>query len=941
EWQNREIFPFMTGMSCHSARFTNPTINSLSESYFIHPMGATAYWGSSGFGYITQDFFLLEGIFTAVARDTVRSVGEATTFAKWHIWQRLGDQKRSRFVINQYTLIGDPAMDLVIPEKPELAVSAGDIKFSSNLLLTTDSTTTVSATIQNYGLVPLDSVQALVTASDPEENVLLLGQERIPPFGNVDSMSVTWNIPDEPGRYLVQVEVDPEDVIAEEDELNNRAERRVNVYASDLTLIKPLDFGVVTTPTPELVSNNSRVFSEDLVYYFEIDTSSQFNSPMLQQSPAITEGKLRTKWQPRLSLAGVYYWRVRTFDGSNYGPWQRASLSYLPESLLQWQQSHQPQFNQNLLKDVVTDASGSITLQPTRIVFEAESAGFLDGNHAFLWRNNEFFSESKRGHNLAVFDETDGRFLARSGFDTFEEVVNAEAMAQFINDLPFGRMVLAAIQDEGSASMTENAYLALESIGSALTRQVGFRDSWAIIGRKGAAIGSVPEAMSKSGQGPVAVSDTLYRFVKSGKMVSPEIGPALEWKALSLSYSDSPPDEHLTFQIVGLNAQSGIWDSLMTNISGVNQVDMSSINAKAYPKIKLVAILSTETGLNSPQLHTWALDFVPPPDLVLGKGSVAVSVDTVFGEANVAIRMQVGNFGLSSSDSFSIRLYRSGPQKNDLEFDKLRIPGIAVDEIKEYSSVLSTAGLSGKVKITVEVDSEREIPEIEEHNNSWTSQIWVARDTLAPEIRVTFDGREVGEGEFVSANPEIVAEIRDKGSLAIVDTAQIEIFLDSERVVYGTGPGQAQLIPQEGANGPDLKALVLFKPQLTEGEHILEIIAKDGLGNFSYFQNAFVVSSEFLIANVMNYPNPFVSETDFTYILTQPADRVRIKIYTISGRLIREIDLLPTRVGFNQFHWNGRDHDKDFLANGVYLYKIIARKGDQQVEIVEKFVVMR
>lgn len=43
--------------------------------------------------------------------------------------------------------------------------------------------------------------------------------------------------------------------------------------------------------------------------------------------------------------------------------------------------------------------------------------------------------------------------------------------------------------------MTEAAYLALESLGSAKTRDVGSRDSWAIIGVKGAAIGSVPELL--------------------------------------------------------------------------------------------------------------------------------------------------------------------------------------------------------------------------------------------------------------------------------------------------------------------------------------------------------------------------------------------------------------------------------------------------------------
>ncbi|MFQ6116620.1 MAG: CARDB domain-containing protein, partial [bacterium] len=458
---------------------------------------------------------------------------------------------------------------------------------------------------------------------------------------------------------------------------------------------------------------------------------------------------------------------------------------------------------------------------------------------------------------------------------------------------------------------------------------------------KGAVIGSVPEAMSKAGEGPVAVADTLYRFEKMGKMISPEIGPALVWKTLHLSYNISTPDERIKFRIIGLDLEKGTRDSLMTNISDVEQVDLSGIDAKIYQKIKLEAFLSTETGLNTPQLNDWSLDFVPPPDLVLGRGSITVSEDTVSAGTETELNVEIANFGLSPADSFTIRFLRSDLSSGDVEFNRIRVSGILTEEYRKYSTVLPTVGLTGKVKITVEVDAENEIPEINETNNSYFTNIWVARDTLLPDILVTIDGREVGEGDFVSSTPVIVAEIRDKGTASIQDTAQVTIFLDSKRVVYGTGPGQAQLIPQDISSDPDLKAIVVFTPQLSDGEHRLEFIAKDRSGNLRYFQTQILVSSEFLIANVMNYPNPFRTETDFTYILTQPADEIRIKIYTIAGRLIRELDFAPTRAGFNQVHWNGRDHDGDRLGNGVYLYKIIARRGEKQIERVEKFVVMR
>ncbi|MCH8957796.1 hypothetical protein IIA28_21150, partial [candidate division KSB1 bacterium] len=607
EWQNEKIFPFVTGMSCHSSRFANPKINSLAEEFFISPIGASAYWGSTGFGYISQDFFLLEGLLISVNRDTVRSIGEATTFAKLHLWQRLGARERSRFVIDQYALIGDPAMNLRIPRKPELAMTADDIEVGQDLLLTSDSTTTISANVYNYGLVPLDSVDVRFSVTGPNNSTEQLEEIRIQSIEIVDSVRVVWNIPEQAGSYRLQAVVDPENLIEEEDEFNNVAEKEIVVFASDLTLIKPLQFGVVTTGNPELLTNNSKVAAEEILYYFELDTTNQFNTPALQQSGSISEGELVTSWQPALSVPGAYFWRVRTFDSQNFGPWAGSSFLYSPQSPWKWQQETREQFSQNSLNKTVSTSSG-VELQKNQIVFELQSAGFNDGNHVLLIKNNEVLGQIFRGHLIAVFDQVSGDLLTIQSFDTYLDALNAEALAEFINNLSDGRIVLAAIKDEGSRAMTENAHLALESIGSAMTRQVGSRDSWALIGMKGAAIGSVPEALQKSGTGPAAVADTLFRFAKQGQMISTEIGPVLEWRSANLDFSSATAND-IEFTIFGRHKTSGQVDTLINAISGVQQIDISQIDARVFPTLHLQTSLSSEDGLVSPQLHSWSVDF--------------------------------------------------------------------------------------------------------------------------------------------------------------------------------------------------------------------------------------------------------------------------------------------------------------------------------------------
>jgi len=93
--------------------------------------------------------------------------------------------------------------------------------------------------------------------------------------------------------------------------------------------------------------------------------------------------------------------------------------------------------------------------------------------------------------------------------------------------------------------------------------------------------------------------------------------------------------------------------------------------------------------------------------------------------------------------------------------------------------------------------------------------------------------------------------------------------------------------------------------------------------------------------NVLNYPNPFDRNTHFTFHLTQPVDRVVIKIFTVAGRLIHKIEKPHLGAGFQQIFWNGRDKDGDSLANGVYLYKVIVTAQGKQKEKIEKLIVMR
>jgi len=72
-----------------------------------------------------------------------------------------------------------------------------------------------------------------------------------------------------------------------------------------------------------------------------------------------------------------------------------------------------------------------------------------------------------------------------------------------------------------------------------------------------------------------------------------------------------------------------------------------------------------------------------------------------------------------------------------------------------------------------------------------------------------------------------------------------------------------------------------------------------------------------------NYPNPFNPTTTISYQLPQ-AERVKITVYDLTGRLVRELVNENQTAGAHTVQWNGIDRNGRPAASGLYLYRIRA-----------------
>ncbi len=124
-------------------------------------------------------------------------------------------------------------------------------------------------------------------------------------------------------------------------------------------------------------------------------------------------------------------------------------------------------------------------------------------------------------------------------------------------------------------------------------------------------------------------------------------------------------------------------------------------------------------------------------------------------------------------------------------------------------------------------------------------------------------------------------------------------------------------------------------PGLEAGPHSISVSAADnfaqgvlGKKNRSTASIDFEVTSstDFALGRVYNFPNPFqpnAGGTSFVVTGLTEAARVQVKVYTVSGALVRRLEAVGG-PGQAQLAWDGRDEQGTRVANGAYLYQVVA-----------------
>jgi hypothetical protein len=203
-------------------------------------------------------------------------------------------------------------------------------------------------------------------------------------------------------------------------------------------------------------------------------------------------------------------------------------------------------------------------------------------------------------------------------------------------------------------------------------------------------------------------------------------------------------------------------------------------------------------------------------------------------------------------------------------------------------------------------------------------------DVKKPVIEITVNGRILHDNMLVPINPSLAFILQDENGIDL--TSGFNVYIDDQKL------SAEELNMPDSVQNANSVALIA-KPKLSAGEHTIRAEVTDAFGNSLEKTVSFQVSEGFDIQIFGNYPNPFEDFTVISFLIDAPyvLDDFSLKIYTVSGRQIREIKNPQgsTEIWdpwYHEIEWDGRDQDGALVANGVYFALIRAKLGEKNFE---------
>lgn len=998
EYDNWKKYPLLLANSCLSATLFEEVPTSSEQFVLVENKGTIGYLGNASLGIVgpltTYSSYLYKNL---TYKSYNQSIGQIIQNTIIDLSQHASELNED--VAMEMLYHGDPAVRINSFSFPDYAIDQSSISFIPAQVTTVTDSFDVYIEVKNIGMAIDTAFFIEIQRTFPDNISTQSYVKRIDAPLNTNTVKFTLPVDllNGVGINKLRIILDYNNEIPELDDIvNNVVDYQLYIKSTDVFPVYPYQFSVIPSMQLNLKASTSDPMSPVLPYVFELDTTDLFNSP-LKQTYTISQGGGVIEWPVNLPVINssdvdstVFYWRV-SIDSAvngNYS-WRQSSFQYI-KNKIGWGQAHFFQFENNEYKFVnysrplrqYNFVDNIVDVHAQTGVYDPEDDWTnvwykVNGSQASLWTCLQW--PNFTGMGFALFDKNNGEIIySQNGeynnvhcrsypmeaFDFYTSNITWQNRVEaFLDTIPDSTYVLGySIQNHNIENFDSTLIDAFKGIGASQIEMAENNKPYIIFGKKGWTTGMAHEELGLDVHDVIQLQDTFSVPWKNGYIISPIIGPATQWGSLHWRYKslDTIDSDVFSVSVVGLK-NTGQIDTLIYELPPViDSMDIYNlhqrIDANTYPYIKLVAKLSDELLRTAPQIDRWQVLYEGIPETALSPNIAYSFYNDSLQEGDTILfsiaTKNISDFDFPDSLLFKYWLVDRNRQVHLLDYSLKDVhpsQDIIIDSIS-FSSI----DYIGNNTLWLEVNPIDTLTgnyhQIEQYhfNNIIQIPFNVKDDKVNPMLDVTFDGVHIMDGDIVSAKPEIRISLNDENQFLLLnDTALLKIYLKApgesiEQRVYFNQNGQ-EIIHFEPASLPNNKCNIYFQPQFVEnGIYELIVQARDvsynNSGDIDY-HITFEVINEASITHLINYPNPFSTSTRFVFTLTgsEIPENFRIQIYTITGKLVKEItqdELGSIHIGRNitDYTWDGTDMYGDRLANGVYLYKVIVRLKGEEIE---------
>jgi hypothetical protein len=964
--------PMVLSMTCFTGRNAEPNLRGFGEKFVYLPnKGAIGFLGSTGWSFSGAGNEINKYVMQGFSQDTLRRMGDLVKYSSnFLIPDTISFQVRN--MMNSYNLLGDPAIKLLLPSTPEFIIGSTDYRLSNPYPLVGEN---VNLTIypKNLGLYAKDcQIRFEILRNGAQFRIK---DTTITNFEYLDTAAYSFSL-DTIGNYSLRITLDPNDQYPQEIPTNNVLNLPLPLRNISYTPLKPIYNSVITTDSVEFLGLNPQVDlrTNNVKVLLQVDTNRNFTNPLLNYSSTNISG-VATKLKYRIPLADtniVFFWRTNALINNDsagwsetmrfiYNPVVSASRMIPNDSVITLYPHLQGQFNPNEVTGLNYTGTG-YALLTSQGQLQVKSHG-NNGDEASYFRMPGYTlfidGGSNPGLNIVKARRLTGKLVEFRNF-YMNSSTSSDSVLAFLNTFDTTHYLMVAISSftQNSDSLRPDCKLKFKQFGSQMVDSVtNFASffTWAFIG----ILNSPPISGAEDFHKPHPSCLNNYcpsfatvnsTFLSTFGSINFSIGPAHRWKYFQWNRLLTTGSA-VNFNVSAIS-RTGTLVPLYQNLSNNQLVNLDTLNSFEYPDLRLTALVSidTLTGLVSPEFRALYFKYTPPCEIIPDNYSFVRSDSVVDEGKDVTISVKNYNIGFVPAGTVVYKWTANAPSGLVvLKADTVYIP-LQPDSSRTSTVTFNTEGLKDPnttidtLNINFEVSLLNNQNDYYPFNNFAFTNIIIIGDSTGPSIEVTYDGKKIINGELIPAKPEIVFKFFDESEIAygIQDTAGIFIRLDGRRIYYTIDGNPNPDITFTAPNNGNLKTMVTYKPTLSEGSHIFQYIGSDREGNRDTVRNDASVTNAFQVRDLYNYPNPMQGETYFTFNLwsSESAQKCTIKIYTVAGRLIKEISAQAS-VGFNQIYWDGRDNDGETMANGIYLYKLILEDEGKTTTSIQKLAILK